>query len=96
MIQNLKKWNEELLQLPLTKISDYSSDLNTVKDALSSLQDDYSTVISAVTGAIDDETKAIKTSKKSSRRTLRNRKTLFKIRLICWISRTRNYSFRIS
>ena len=59
MIQNLKKWNEELLQLPLTKITNYSSDLTKVKDALTELQDDYTTVISVVTSAIEDETKAI-------------------------------------
>lgn len=74
MIQNLKKWNEELLQLPLTKISDYSSDLNTVKDALSSLQDDYSTVISAVTGAIDDETKAIQDQQKEFQKNIEKQK----------------------
>lgn len=74
MIQNLKKWNEELLQLPLTKISNYSSDLNTVKDALSSLQDDYSTVISAVTGAIDDETKAIQDQQKEFQKNIEKQK----------------------
>lgn len=74
MIQNLKKWNEELLQLPLTKISNYSSNLNTVKDALSSLQDDYSTVISAVTGAIDDETKAIQDQQKEFQKNIEKQK----------------------
>lgn len=74
MIQNLKKWNEELLQLPLTKISDYSSDLNTVKDALTALQDDYSTVISAVTGAIDDETKAIQDQQKEFQKNIEKQK----------------------
>lgn len=74
MIQNLKKWNEELLQLPLTKISNYSSDLNTVKDALSALQDDYSTVISAVTGAIDDETKAIQDQQKEFQKNIEKQK----------------------
>lgn len=74
MIQNLKKWNEELLQLPLTKISNYSSDLNTVKDALSSLQDDYSTVITAVTGAIDDETKAIQDQQKEFQKNIEKQK----------------------
>lgn len=74
MIQNLKKWNEELLQLPLTKISNYSSDLTTVKDALSSLQDDYSTVISAVTGAIDDETKAIQDQQKEFQKNIEKQK----------------------
>lgn len=74
MIQNLKKWNEELLQLPLTKISNYSSDLNTVKDALSSLQDDYTTVISAVTGAIDDETKAIQDQQKEFQKNIEKQK----------------------
>ena len=74
MIQNLKKWNEELLQLPLTKISNYSSDLTTVKDALSALQDDYSTVISAVTGAIDDETKAIQDQQKEFQKNIEKQK----------------------
>ena len=74
MIQNLKKWNEELLQLPLTKISNYSSDLNTVKDALTALQDDYTTVISAVTGAIDDETKAIQDQQKEFQKNIEKQK----------------------
>ena len=74
MIQNLKKWNEELLQLPLTKISNYSSDLNTVKDALTALQDDYTTVISAVTGAIDDETKAIQDQQKEFQKNVEKQK----------------------
>ena len=74
MIQNLKKWNEELLQLPLTKISDYSSDLTTVKDALTALQDDYTTVISAVTGAIDDETKAIQDQQKEFQKNIEKQK----------------------
>ena len=74
MIQNLKKWNEELLQLPLTKISDYSSDLTTVKDALTAVQDDYSTVISAVTGAIEDETKAIQDQQKEFQKNIEKQK----------------------
>lgn len=55
MVENLYKWNEALLQMPLDSISEYSSSLQKVYSAMSDVQSDYDTVISAVTSAIEDE-----------------------------------------
>ena len=55
MVENLYKWNEALLQMPLDSISTYSSSLQKVHSAMSAVQSDYDTVISAVTSAIEDE-----------------------------------------
>lgn len=74
MVQNLKKWNEEMLKLPLDKINTYSSDLNTVKEALTELQNDYTTVISAATTAIDDQTKAIQDQQKEFQKSIEKQK----------------------
>ena len=74
MVQNLKKWNEEMLKLPLDKINTYSSDLNTVKEALTELQNDYTTVISAATTAIEDQTKAIQDQQKEFQKSIEKQK----------------------
>ena len=42
--------------------------------ALTALQDDYTTVISAVTGAIDDETKAIQDQQKEFQKNIEKQK----------------------
>lgn len=74
MVQNLKKWNEEMLKIPLDKINTYSSDLNTVKEALTELQNDYTTVISAATTAIEDQTKAIQDQQKEFQKSIEKQK----------------------
>ena len=63
MVQNLQKWNEELLNMPLERISGYSSDLQKVADGLSNVKSEYDTVISAVTGALNDQIDAINKQK---------------------------------
>ncbi|MFT4007132.1 MAG: hypothetical protein QM683_16450 [Lacrimispora sp.] len=63
MVQNLQKWNEELLNMPLERISSYSSDLQKVADGLSNVKSEYDTVISAVTGALNDQIDAINKQK---------------------------------
>lgn len=63
MVQNLQKWNEELLKMPLEKISSYTSDLQKVVDGLSGVKNDYDTTISAVTGAIKEQIDAINEQK---------------------------------
>lgn len=55
MVQNLQKWNEELLQMPIDNIATYTDDLNKVLTALNSVKSDHETVINAVVAAIDDE-----------------------------------------
>lgn len=54
IVQNMHEWNEELLNLPLTNLNEFTADLQNALEGLNGLQDEYSTVISAVTGAIDD------------------------------------------
>lgn len=65
MVQNLRKWNEELLKMPLEKISSYTSELQKVVDGLSAIKSDYDTTISAVTGAIKEQIDAINEQKNS-------------------------------
>ncbi|GLC79196.1 coiled-coil domain-containing protein [Lacrimispora brassicae] len=65
MVQNLHKWNEELLKMPMENINNYSSELQKVADGLSSVKNEYETVISAVTGAINDEIQKINETKEA-------------------------------
>lgn len=55
MVQNLQKWNEELLQIPIDNISKLSDELNKVLTGLNERQSEYDTVISSVTGAIKEQ-----------------------------------------
>ena len=54
-IQNIKKFNEELLKMPLDKIGGFSSELDKVINGLSKVQSEQDQVISAVTGAIKEQ-----------------------------------------
>ncbi len=63
MVQNLKKWNEELLKMPLENINDYTSELQKVADGLSGVKSEYDTAISAVTGAIKEQIDTINEQK---------------------------------
>lgn len=65
MVQNLHKWNEALLKMPLEKITANSSDLQKLLSGLESVKGEYDTVISAVTGAINDQVKAINEQKEA-------------------------------
>ena len=65
MVQNLHKWNEALLKMPLEKITANSSDLQKLLSGMESVKGEYDTVISAVTGAINDQVKAINEQKEA-------------------------------
>lgn len=65
MVQNLHKWNEALLKMPLEKITANSSDLQKLLSGLESVKGEYDTVISAVTGAINNQVKAINEQKEA-------------------------------
>ena len=65
MVQNLHKWNEALLKMPMEKITANSSDLQKLLSGLESVKGEYDTVISAVTGAINDQVKAINKQKEA-------------------------------
>lgn len=62
-IQNMRKFNEELLKMPLDKIGNFSSELQKVADGLSKVQSEQDQVISAVTNAIQKQIDAINDQK---------------------------------
>lgn len=59
MVQNLHKWNEELLKMPINSISSQIDQLNQVLNGLEKLQGDYDTVISAVVDAVQKQKDAL-------------------------------------
>ena len=58
IVVNMNEWNEAMLQIPIDKMDKLVSDLQMVKDALDDVNSEHQTVISAVTGAIDDQREA--------------------------------------
>lgn len=65
IIVNMNEWNEAMLQIPIDKMEKLVSDLQMVKDALDDVNSEHQTVISAVTGAIDDQRKAWEEAQKA-------------------------------
>lgn len=59
IVQEQAEWNDQILNLPIEKIDKYVNQLQGVLDALQNVQDDYDTVISAVTEAIDRQSEAV-------------------------------------
>lgn len=55
VVQNMRKFNEELLKMPIENISGFSSELDKVINGLSKVQSEQDQVISAVTGAIKEQ-----------------------------------------
>jgi len=55
MVENLYKWNEALLQLPFDSVSTLSDNLTKALSAMTNVQSEYDTVISAVVGALQEE-----------------------------------------
>lgn len=55
MVQNLHKWNEALLQMPIDSVGEFSDQLQKALKAMNALRSDYDTVISAVTDAVQKE-----------------------------------------
>lgn len=65
IVVNMNEWNEAMLQIPIDKMEKLVSDLQMVKDALDDVNSEHQTVISAVTGAIDDQRKAWEEAQKA-------------------------------
>lgn len=63
MVQNLYKWNEALLKMPMDNINNYSSELQKITDGLNQVKSEYDTVISSVTSALNDQIDAINKQK---------------------------------
>jgi len=55
MVENLYKWNEALLQIPMDTVNEFTDKLQKAVSAMASVQNDYNTVISAVTGALKEQ-----------------------------------------
>ena len=65
IVVNMNEWNEAMLQIPIDKMEKLVSDLKMVKDALDDVNSEHQTVISAVTGAIDDQREAWEEAQKA-------------------------------
>ncbi|MFT4107155.1 MAG: hypothetical protein QM657_15480 [Lacrimispora sp.] len=63
MLSNLKKYNEELLKMPLDSINSYSDSLQKVADGLSNVQSEQDLVIGTVTNAIQKQIDTINDQK---------------------------------
>lgn len=73
MVKNLREWNEALLSLPLDSLSSFSDSVKDISDALSDLQSDYDSVISTVTGSIQDEIDRLKEENDAASETYENK-----------------------
>ena len=81
LVQNMHKWNEELLNLPIQKISDASDSLSKIVDGLNDVKSEHETVISAVTGAISDEIDRLNDEKEAYEDTINDQKEALQDRM---------------
>lgn len=81
LVQNMHKWNEELLKLPIDKISDASDSLSKIVDGLNDVKSEHETVISAVTGAISDEIDRLNDEKEAYEDTINDQKEALQDRM---------------
>lgn len=81
LVQNMHKWNEELLKLPIDKISDASDSLSKIVDGLNDVKSEHETVISAVTGAISDEIDRLNDEKEAYEDTINHQKEALQDRM---------------
>lgn len=81
LVQNMHKWNEELLNLPIDKISDASDSLSKIVDGLNDVKSEHETVISAVTGAISDEIDRLNDEKEAYEDTINDQKEALQDRM---------------
>lgn len=81
LVQNMHKWNEELLKLPIDKIADASDSLSKIVDGLNDVKSEHETVISAVTGAISDEIDRLNDEKEAYEDTINDQKEALQDRM---------------
>lgn len=55
VVQEQHKWNEEILQIPIDKLSDVNDILSRYSDVLNSTLDDYDQALAGVNGLLDDQ-----------------------------------------
>lgn len=81
LVQNMHKWNEELLNLPIERITDASDSLSKIVDGLNDVKSEHETVISAVTGAISDEIDRLNDKKEAYEDTINDQKEALQDRM---------------
>ncbi|WP_024346885.1 phage tail tape measure protein [Lacrimispora indolis] len=69
MVTNLKKWNEELLSMPLDKIDIYSDSLQKVISGLTDVKSELDSATSAITDAISDQIELLEEEQKAQAET---------------------------
>ena len=55
LIQQMREYNNQILQIPINRISELNEKLNNIKDAMSAVSDDYDTTVNTVVDAIDHQ-----------------------------------------
>lgn len=81
LVQNMHKWNEELLNLPIERITDASDSLSKIVEGLNEVKSEHETVISAVTGAISDEIDRLNDEKEAYEDTINDQKEALQDRM---------------
>ena len=81
LVQNMHKWNEELLNIPIERITDASDSLSKIVEGLNEVKSEHETVISAVTGAISDEIDRLNDEKEAYEDTINDQKEALQDRM---------------
>lgn len=81
LVQNMHKWNEELLNIPIERITDASDSLSKIVEGLNEVKSEHETVISAVTGAISDEIDRLNDEKEAYEDTINDQKKALQDRM---------------
>ena len=55
LIQNMYEWNNSIMQIPIDQLSKVNEQLNLYSNSLGEVLDNYDSVLSAVTGTIDQQ-----------------------------------------
>lgn len=66
LIQSQIGYNQQILQIPINKISELKDQLTSVKDALDGITEDYDTAIGAVTQTIERQVKSVEELKEAT------------------------------
>lgn len=59
LIQNMYEWNNSIMQIPIDQLSKVNEQLNLYSNSLGDVLDNYDSVLSAVTGTIDQQIQAL-------------------------------------
>ena len=59
LIQNMYEWNNSIMQIPIDQLSKVNEQLNLYSNSLGDVLDNYDSVLSAVTGTIDQQIQSL-------------------------------------